>query len=87
MQNEKKLSMRQKFVRFLMKRGLLSKFYTYLRILNPGINQEELKEVLFNRNPKDWLSSAFSWKMTNKGYDFWLRIHKEWVRYIRDDIN
>lgn len=37
--------------------------------------------------PYTWMYSAFTWRMTDQGFDFWHTRHCMWKRYLRDNLN
>lgn len=78
--NYKELSLKKQeevktFVSFLKSNRLYS---AYIRNLKNSLEKESVEKV-FNRTSKaSFLSSAFTWRDTPKGYDLWADINDAW---------
>ena len=96
----------KRFVRFLIERGikyiyteetLLNAYRKYESrqfnlLLSDGVNGNLLKyfDSFFSITPFGIIPYSFSWINSKKGYDFWAKMEREWVKnkykqmYIND---
>lgn len=71
------------FYRFLDDLGLFGEFWTeYYKVRNGRRMTFRDRRCFQFVAPKKLVSSAFLWKDTDFGYDFWENIHHRWLRHI-----
>lgn len=81
-----------KFYKFLIKRNICEKYI--FNITNAySFNNEYiinfLVDTIKTNSEITLISSAFNWRRTLEGHDFWKNINEEWQKYINmyDDEN
>lgn len=73
MKESKKLSDKQQFIRFLMSKGALKKFYKNIQLL-------ESNPTNFWRAPKsEWINNAFIWAYSKEKEKYWWKLHRKWT--------
>jgi len=59
----------------------------YLADWLDNYNRDFSIEKLFTENPSlTWIDRAFKWDETAEGDDYWRAVHKQWQKYLTEDI-
>lgn len=70
--------MKEKFLQFLKENNLYYRFESYLY----NRMKIEVDEYLIKESPENYLNNAFSWRLTDEGYDYWMSLNKAWITSI-----
>lgn len=66
-----------KFIEFLERCKIKEKYLT-----NAHLTENDLIPMLLNKPAKDYLDSAFRWKFTIEGYEYWEITCNLWLRHV-----
>jgi hypothetical protein len=74
--------MKKKFYQFLKDNNILTEFL--LNCSAKGTCDFLGLKVFKKKNPKSWIDSAFLWKGTSEGHDYWRNLHGKWQSLIQE---
>ena len=75
---------RRRFFAFLKEHDAYDKWLYYLRKRHPSNDiwwWNDFYQTLYEDRCLRAINYAFNWTDTKEGYDFWLKIQKEWSNY------
>jgi hypothetical protein len=72
----------QQFVAFLLNHEALSNYVENVNECNNS--KEDVQTILDHTPPTNAIIAAFSWSQSEQGYDYWSRLHIQWVTFVMD---
>lgn len=76
------MNQKDKFLNFLKSKKLLAAYKRNYKMhqfkMDASVNQ-----FLNRAQPTDYIRSAFIWNRTMEGFNFWLDLSNEWLKFIK----
>jgi len=72
------------FVKFLRERDLVTEYKNEF-IDYKQMEKRSIQEFLNQERPSQYIWDAIEFVNTKKGYDFWKKIHLEWLKLLRKE--